>query len=229
MRFAISGCAGRLVPVAPMLDRVCITLPGGASSSEAELQAAAAVKSAFGDGFEVLASPGASGVLEARPPRTESGWTLDTGGIWDRVRALGASAGVLTAEPSFRLPVETRDEDRVEECRRVAGGMVAGSSPRPTEAALCAWIGRAAPGDTLVYHRGALARDTCPQLNLRPPDERVRLAKLAARAWRLADAGLACLVQRRRGFEDYEYLLVARRRPRRIAPSITPLPLRDAA
>lgn len=103
------------------------------------------------------------------------------------------------------------------------------AEPPLTDTALCAWLGAAAPGDTIVYHRGALARELCPQLKLLEQDERVRLAKLAARAWRLAEAGLACLVQRRLGFEDYEYLLVARHRPRRNAPSLTHLLLRDAA
>jgi hypothetical protein len=98
-----------------------------------------------------------------------------------------------------------------------------------TDAAICTWLGAAAPGDTIVYHRGSLARELCPQLNLLEQDERIRLGKLAARAWRLAEAGLACLVQRRRGFEDFEYLLVARRRPRRNALSLTHLLLRDAA
>jgi hypothetical protein len=98
-----------------------------------------------------------------------------------------------------------------------------------TEAALCAWLGAAAPGDAITYHRGSLARETCLSLNLLPPDERVRLARLSSRARKLAEAGLACLVQRRLGFEDYEYLLVARRRARRNAPSVLPLLLRDAA
>jgi hypothetical protein len=103
------------------------------------------------------------------------------------------------------------------------------AQPPLTDTALCAWLGAAAPGDALVYYRGTLARALCPQLKLLEQDERVRLAKLAARAWRLAEAGLACLVQRRLGFEDYEYLLVARRRPRRNTPSVMPLLLRDAA
>ena len=98
-----------------------------------------------------------------------------------------------------------------------------------SDTALCAWLGVAPPGDAIVYHRGALARELCPQLKLLEQDERVRLAKLAGRAWRLAEAGLACLVQRRLGFEDYESLLVARRRPRRNTRSIMPLLLRDAA
>lgn len=98
-----------------------------------------------------------------------------------------------------------------------------------TEAALCAWLGTAAPGDTIVYHRGALARDICPQLNLLLPDDRARVACLASRALKLAEAGLVHLVQRRRGFEDFEYLAIARRRPRRLAPALLSLILAEAA
>jgi hypothetical protein len=36
-------------------------------------------------------------------------------------------------------------------------------------------------------------------------------------------------VQRRHGYEDYAYILVARRRPRRYASSILPLLLAEAA
>lgn len=97
------------------------------------------------------------------------------------------------------------------------------------EVALCRWFGAAAAGDAIVYHRGALARQLCPQLNLLSEVERARLAKLAARAWKLAEAGLAHLVQRRRGFEDFEYVLVVRPRPRKIAPSVMPILLAEAA
>jgi hypothetical protein len=82
-----------------------------------------------------------------------------------------------------------------------------------TEAALCRWLGAAAPGDTIVYHRGALARQLCPLVGGLAPEQRTTLARLASRAWKLAAAGLADLVQRRHGFEDFEYLIVARRRP----------------
>jgi hypothetical protein len=57
----------------------------------------------------------------------------------------------------------------------------------------------------------------------------VVLAKMANRAWRLAEAGLAHLVQRRHGFEDYEYVLIARPRPRRIGSTVLPLLLAEAA
>ena len=98
-----------------------------------------------------------------------------------------------------------------------------------TEAAFCAWLGNAATGDAITYHRGALARETCPSLNLLPPDERVRLARLSGRALKLAEAGHVHLVQRRRGYEDYEYVAIVRRRPRQIPPGLLPRILAEAA
>ena len=98
-----------------------------------------------------------------------------------------------------------------------------------TEAALCRWIGTAAPGDAITYFRGALARSLSPQLALLEPPERLAVAKIANRAWKLAGDGLAHLVQRRHGYEDFEYLMVARPRLRRAAPNILPLILAEAA
>jgi hypothetical protein len=103
------------------------------------------------------------------------------------------------------------------------------AKPPLTEAALCRWLGAAAPGDAVVYHRGALGRQLCPQLACLPAGERVALARVAKRARELAEAGLAHLVQRRLGSEDYEYILVARSRPLRIAPSVLPAILAEAA
>lgn len=98
-----------------------------------------------------------------------------------------------------------------------------------TEAALCRWLGAAAPGDAITYFRGALARSLCPQLDLLDANQRVALARLAQRAWTLAEAGLAHLVQRRYGFEDFEYLLIARPRPRRAVTNLLPRILAAAA
>lgn len=98
-----------------------------------------------------------------------------------------------------------------------------------TEAAFCAWLGAAATGDTITYHRGALARDTCASLNLLPPDERTRVARLASRVLKLAEAGHVHLVQRRHGYEDFEYLAIARRRPRRTVPALLSQILAEAA
>lgn len=86
------------------------------------------------------------------------------------------------------------------------------AEPPLTDAVLCAWLGDASPGDAITYHRGALARDICPQLNLLDQAERVRLARLAGRAHALAEAGLLHLVQRRQaarrigGFADLDGL-----------------------
>ena len=107
------------------------------------------------------------------------------------------------------------------------------SPPTPaaplTEVALCRWIGAAAPGDAIIYHRGALARSLCPQLDVLEADARAALAKVARRAWMLSEGGLAHLVQRRRGPEDFEYLLIARPRPRRMAPNMLSRLLAEAA
>jgi hypothetical protein len=91
------------------------------------------------------------------------------------------------------------------------------AEPPLTDTALCAWLGAATSGDTIIYHRGMLALDLCKQRKLLPENERMRLAKVASRAWRLAEAGLLHLVQRRRGPEDFEYIAVARPKPRRNA------------
>ncbi|MBE9606273.1 hypothetical protein IAI18_15515 [Acetobacteraceae bacterium H6797] len=98
-----------------------------------------------------------------------------------------------------------------------------------TEAALCAWLGAAAPGDRLPYHRGFLARETSPLTQLLPDAERLALLRLANRAWALAESGLAHLVQRRHGHEDYSYFIIACHRPRRLTSSVLPLLLAEAA
>ena len=103
------------------------------------------------------------------------------------------------------------------------------ANPPLNEATFCAWLGAAAPGDAVTYHRGALARDTCPQLNLLSLDERVRVARLSSRALKLAEAGLLHLVQRRHGFEDFAYVAIARPKPRRNASALHGLLLKEAA
>jgi hypothetical protein len=83
-----------------------------------------------------------------------------------------------------------------------------------TEAALCAWIGMAAAGDRLAYHRGFLALDLSPETQHLSGPARTELTRVASRARQLAERGLAHLVQRREGHGDYTYLLVARPRMR---------------
>ena len=78
----------------------------------------------------------------------------------------------------------------------------------------CSWIGQAAPGDILEYHRGFLALDTMPQGTRLAERERVELTQVARRALWAATQGLVHLVQRRHGADDYTYLIIARPRPK---------------
>jgi hypothetical protein len=88
------------------------------------------------------------------------------------------------------------------------------STPMLDEAALCAWVGAASPGDCLQYWRGFLAIDAgTAQSQLEATDRRV-LGNVARRAWRLAEQGCVHLLQRRHGNGDYAYLLVLRPQPR---------------
>lgn len=103
------------------------------------------------------------------------------------------------------------------------------ANPPLNEATFCTWLGAAAPGDAITYHRGALVRDTCPQLKLLEQDERVRVARLSSRALTLAEAGLLHLVQRRHGFEDFSYVAIARPKPRRNISALHALLLKEAA
>lgn len=98
-----------------------------------------------------------------------------------------------------------------------------------TEESLCTWLGAAVSGEAVIYHRGMLALDLSEQEKRLPENERVRLARVASRAWRLAEAGLLHLVQRRRGSEDIEYVAVARPKPRRGANALALLHASKAA
>ncbi|MGG5819608.1 hypothetical protein [Falsiroseomonas sp. HW251] len=71
----------------------------------------------------------------------------------------------------------------------------------------------ATPGTSIVYHVGMLARDRDRLATNLAPEQRDALNALAARAWRLAAAGWADLLQRRVGEACFAYLLVVRRRP----------------
>jgi hypothetical protein len=85
---------------------------------------------------------------------------------------------------------------------------------RMTEAELCGWLGAAAPGDVVEYHRGFLAIDVSPNARHLIERERKELVRLARRALWAAEEGWAHLVQRRHGPGDHSYLLIARPRPK---------------
>src|SRR5512133_2151267 len=82
-----------------------------------------------------------------------------------------------------------------------------------TESDLCRWLGAAVPGDQFAYHRGFLAVDCDPTAGRLTKRERARLLRLARRARLAAEGGLAHLIQRRNGPDDFTYLIIARHRP----------------
>ena len=98
-----------------------------------------------------------------------------------------------------------------------------------TEFDLCGWVGQAAPGDMLEYHRGFLALDTTPQGTRLAERDRAELARVARRAWWAAERGLIHLVQRRHGSDDYSYLAIARPKPKQASVSLSSLLLADVA
>ena len=81
-----------------------------------------------------------------------------------------------------------------------------------TEVAMCKWLGAACPGDILQYHHGVLALDTTPDGSRLSAEDRAELCRVARRAMWAWEKGLAHLVQRRHGPDNYSYLLIARRR-----------------
>ena len=89
-----------------------------------------------------------------------------------------------------------------------------------TDIEFCAWVGQAAPGDRLEYHRGFLGIDTMPGMSTLNDKDRQRLAALAGAAFRACEAGLVHLVQERLGPDRFSYLAIARPKPR-----AAPMPL----
>jgi hypothetical protein len=84
--------------------------------------------------------------------------------------------------------------------------------PRPSlllaESDLRVWISAAQAGDTLEYHRGALAADRLAVGSRLSDQDRVELDRVANAVWQLAQAGRGYLLQRRHGDGDYSYLFV---------------------
>lgn len=94
-----------------------------------------------------------------------------------------------------------------------------------TENGLCDRFAEAAPGDAIVYHIGLLARDRDKVATSLAADERDELETIARRAWQMAEAGLAHLLQRRVADERFAYLLIVRPRSRGHRGMATPLPV----
>ncbi len=97
--------------------------------------------------------------------------------------------------------------------------------PQPliTETDLCDWLGQADPGDSILYHRGFLALDVAVVHRRLPEPERRNLLRVANRAAWAADNGLAHLIQRRHGTDDFSYFAILRPRPRTRSAALTAL------
>lgn len=82
-----------------------------------------------------------------------------------------------------------------------------------SEDAFCDRVALAVPGSVITYHLGLLARDRDHLASSLAPEQRQALNAIAGRAWKLAAAGWAHLVQRRVGEACFAYQLVVSRRP----------------
>lgn len=87
------------------------------------------------------------------------------------------------------------------------------ADPVMSEKDLCDRIAIAQAGTSIQYHIGLLARDRDRLASALSPEDRVALDATADRAWKLAAAGLACLVQRRVANGRCAYLLIVCKRP----------------
>jgi hypothetical protein len=97
------------------------------------------------------------------------------------------------------------------------------SARRLTEMDFAGWVGSAAPGDRLEYHRGFLAVDIVPAISKLPEPERAALKTLGARAWWAAEQRLVHLVQERLGPGSFAYIAIARPKPRLAEVSLASL------
>ena len=97
-----------------------------------------------------------------------------------------------------------------------------------TDIAFAVWVGEAAPGDRLEYHRGFLCVDR--KAPLLPATERRRMADLADAAYAAFEAGLVHLVQQRIDAGHFAYVAIARPKPRNApVPQSQPVITKEAA
>jgi hypothetical protein len=95
------------------------------------------------------------------------------------------------------------------------------AGPALDEVSLLAWIAQAAPGETLVYHRGFLALDATSIISKLPAEHQRALRLMASAALRAAEQGLVHLVQARIGPDQFAYIAIARARPRQTGPALS--------
>ena len=99
--------------------------------------------------------------------------------------------------------------------------------PALDEVGLSAWIAQAAPGETLVYHRGFLAVDATSVISKLPAEQQRTLRLVASAALRAAEQGLVHLVQARIGPDQFAYIAIARPKPKAAAVSLSALLLAE--
>jgi hypothetical protein len=92
-----------------------------------------------------------------------------------------------------------------------------------SEMGFAGWVGAAAPGDRLEYHRGHLACDIVPVISKLPETDRAALKQTAARAWWAAEQRLVHLVQERLGPDLFAYIAIARPKPKHAEVSLASL------
>ena len=85
------------------------------------------------------------------------------------------------------------------------------------------WVGAAAPGDRLEYHRGFLTVDTIPMISKLPETDRAALKQVRGRAWWASEQRLVHLVQERLGPDLFAYIAIARPKPKRAEVSLAAL------
>jgi hypothetical protein len=100
---------------------------------------------------------------------------------------------------------------------------------RLTEIEFAAWVGAAAPGDRLEYHRGFLAVDIVAVISGLSEPERATLKQLAGRAWWASKQRLVHLVQERLGPGHFAYVAIARPKPKHGSVALSTILLEEAA
>lgn len=97
------------------------------------------------------------------------------------------------------------------------------SASRLSEMEFAGWVGAAAPGDRIEYHRGFLAVDLIVPISGQSRPELVALHKLGIRAYWAAEQRFVHLVQERLGPNHFAYIAIARPKPKRAEVSFTAL------
>jgi hypothetical protein len=75
-------------------------------------------------------------------------------------------------------------------------------------------VAKTRPGGSIVYHTGDLAYDTSSRYTPLGGQEQINLRECSKLALTLSDKGAVMLVQRRRGYCEFDYIAVVCKRRR---------------